>query len=226
MSIPPNIRDVKTRSPRSYDSTRRLAQAAQTRADILTAARELFPERGYARTTINEIATAAGVAVETIYRAFGGKAALFRGVVEAAIAGGIERAAIPPEQRPVVREMAEEREPRRVLELHAATQPGIHARFGPYNRVLSEAASADPDLADVWRELEAQRLAGMRRLAQRLHDLGALRPRLSVQEAADILWTVNSHAVYDLLVVQRGWPPERYRDWIVATNVHALLVQG
>ena len=193
--------------------------------DVLTAARELFPERGYAGTTINEIATAAGVAVETIYRSFGSKAALFRGVLEAAIAGGAERAAMPPEQRPAVRKMAEEPDPRHVLELHAATQPGIHARSGPYDRVLREAASADPDLADVWRQLEAQRLTGMRRLAQRLHDLGALRPGLSVEKARDILWTVNSHAVYDLLVVQRGWPPERYRDWIVATNVHALLVQ-
>ena len=132
---------------------------------------------------------------------------------------------MPPEQRPAVRKMAEEPDPRHVLELHAATQPGIHARSGPYDRVLREAASADPDLADVWRQLEAQRLTGMRRLAQRLHDLGALRPGLSVEKARDILWTVNSHAVYDLLVVQRGWPPERYRDWIVATNVHALLVQ-
>ncbi len=225
MSIPSNNRDVKSRPRRRYDATRRLAQAAQTRIDVLTAARELFPERGYAGTTISEIATAAGVAVETIYRSFGSKAALFRGVLEAAIAGGAERAAMPPEQRPAVRKMAEEPDPRHVLELHAATQPGIHARSGPYDRVLREAASADPDLADVWRQLEAQRLTGMRRLAQRLHDLGALRPGLSVEKARDILWTVNSHAVYDLLVVQRGWPPERYRDWIVATNVHALLVQ-
>ncbi len=225
MSIPSNNRDVKSRPRRRYDATRRLAQAAQTRIDVLTAARELFPERGYAGTTISEIATAAGVAVETIYRSFGSKAALFRGVLEAAIAGGAERAAMPREQRPAVRKMAEEPDPRHVLELHAATQPGIHARSGPYDRVLREAASADPDLADVWRQLEAQRLTGMRRLAQRLHDLGALRPGLSVEKARDILWTVNSYAVYDLLVVQRGWPPERYRDWIVATNVHALLVQ-
>lgn len=226
MSIPSNSRAVKTRPRRRYDSTRRLAQAAQTRLDVLTAARELFPERGYAGTTINDVAIAAGVAVETIYRAFGSKAALFKGVLEAAIAGGAERSAMPPEQRPAVREMAEEPDPRQMLELHASTQPGIHARSGPYSRVLREAASADPDLADVWRQLEAQRLAGMRRLAQRLHDLGALKPGLSVEEGRDILWTVNSHAVYDLLVVQRGWTPERYRDWIVATNVHALLVQG
>lgn len=221
-----NRRHVKSRPSRRYDSTRRLAQAAQTRLDVLTAARELFPERGYAGTTINEVATAAGVAVETVYRAFGKKADLFKEVLEAAIAGGAERAAIPPEQRPAVRKMAEEPDPRRVLELHAATQPGIHARSGPYNRVLIEAALADPELADVWRQLEAQRLAGMKRLAQRLHDLGALRPGLSVDQARDVLWTVNSHAVYDLLVVQRGWPPERYRDWIAATNVHALLLHG
>jgi AcrR family transcriptional regulator len=226
MSIPANNPNVKSRPRRAYDSARRRAQAAQTRLDVLTAARELFPERGYAGTTINDIATAAGVAVETIYRAFGSKASLFKGVLEAAIAGGADRAATPPEQRPAVRKMAEEQDPRRVLELHAATQPGIHARSGPYNRVLREAASADPDLAGVWHQLETQRLDGMRRLAQRLHDLGALKPGLSVEEARDILWTVNSHAVYDLFVVQRGWSPERYRDWIVATNAHSLLTRG
>ena len=166
------------------------------------AARELFTDRGYSGTTINEIAATAGVAVETIYRVFGSKASLFKGVLEAAIAGGAERAAIPPEQRPAVRKMAQELDPRRVLALHAATQPGIHARSGAYYRALREAASVDPDLADVWRQLEAQRLAGMRRLAQRLYGLGALRPGLSVEDARDILWTVNSHAVYDLLVVQ------------------------
>src|SRR5260370_22165894 len=108
MSIPSNNRDVKSRPRRRYDATRRLAQAAQTRLDVLTAARELFPERGYAGTTINEIATAAGVAVETIYRSFGSKAALFKGVLQAAIAGAAERAAIPPEPRPAIPKIATE----------------------------------------------------------------------------------------------------------------------
>src|SRR5260370_6388439 len=150
MSIPPNNRDVKSRPRRRYDATRRLEQAAQTRIDVLTAARELFPERGYAGTTINEIAIAAGVAVETIYRSFGSKAALFREVLEAAIAGGAERAALPAEQRPALRKIAEEPDRRRLLGAHAATQPGSHARSGPYDRVLMEAASADPGLAGGW----------------------------------------------------------------------------
>jgi AcrR family transcriptional regulator len=221
MSIPPNGRNVKAR--RRYDSTRRQAQAAQTRQDILKAALQLFLEGGYAGTTINDVAAAAGVAVETIYRGFGSKAALFKGVMEAAIAGGAARAAIPPEERPVVRAMIAEQNPRRVLELHAATQPGIHARAGPLYRVLIEAAGADAELADVLNQLEAQRLTGMRRMAERLKDLGGIRPELSVEEAGDILWTVNSLAVYDLLVLQRGWSPERYRDWIASTNTRALL---
>jgi AcrR family transcriptional regulator len=221
MSIPPNVRRVKP--PRRYDSTRRRAQAAQTRHDILKAALQLFLEGGYAGTTINDVAAAAGVAVETIYRGFGSKAALFKGVIEAAIAGGAARAAIPPEERPVVRAMIAEQNPRRVLELHAATQPGIHARAGPLYRVLMEATAADPDVADVWNQLEAQRLAGMRRIAAQLKNLGGIRQELSVEEAGDILWTVNSVAVYNLLVLQRGWSPERYRDWIASTNTHALL---
>jgi AcrR family transcriptional regulator len=224
MSIPSNRRSVKPR--RRYDSTRRRAQAAQTRQDILNTALQLFLERGYAGTTISSAAAAAAVAVETIYRGFGSKAALFKGVIEAAIAGGAARAALPPEQRPAVRAMIAEPDPRRVLELHAATQPGIHARAGPLYQVLIEAAGADPELADVWHQLEAQRLSGMRRIAQRLKTLGGLSREISIDEAGDVLWTVNSLAVYNLLVVQRGWSPERYRDWIASTNVRALLSGG
>ena len=67
-----------------------------------------------------------------------------------------------------------------------------------------EAAGSDPELVRVWKQLEAQRLEGMRRIAENLSDRGALRPGLSMEEAADVLWTVNSLAVYDLLVLQRG----------------------
>lgn len=221
MSVPPNPEDVKPR--RRYDSTRRQAQAAQTRQDIIAAALQLFLQQGYAATTMVSIAHAAGVVVETIYRAFGSKAALFKAVVEAAVAGGTARAAVPPEQRPAIRAMIQEPDPHRLLELHAATQPGIHARAGPPYRVLMEAAAADPELAEVWTQLEAQRLDGMRRLAQLLSDRGALRPGLSVEEAGDVLWTMNSLAVYDLLVRQRGWTPEHYRDWIASTNARAVL---
>jgi hypothetical protein len=139
------------------------------------------------------------------------------------VAGGAARAEVRPDQRPAIQAVIAEPDPRRQLELYVATQPGIHARIGPLARVLAEATAAEPDLADVSRQLEDQRLAGMGRFAQLLADRGALRPDLSVREARDVLWTLNAHAVHDLLVVQRGWRPERYRDWLADTLARALL---
>jgi AcrR family transcriptional regulator len=213
--------EVKAR--RRYDSRRRHAQAAQTRQEIVAAAHEVFLERGYAGSTLAAIAEAAGVVVETIYRAFGSKAGLFTAVIEAAVAGGAERAERPIDQRPAIRAVAAETDPRRQFELYAQTQPGIHARVGQLLRVLAGAAAVDPDLAVVARQLEEQRLAGMGRFAQLLADRAVLRPGLSVDEARDLLWTLASHSVHDLLVVERGWTPEHYRDWLADTLARTLL---
>jgi len=208
---------------RRYDSSRRRAQAAQTRLDIVTAARGVFEEQGYTGTAIAKIAQAAGVVVETIYRTFGSKAGLFKAVIEAAVAGGAARAAIPIEERPAVRAIIVEPDPRRQLELYAATLPGIRARVGPLLRVLQEGAASDPELAELWRQLEARRLEGMSNLPRQLAQRHALRPGLSVEEARDVLMTLNSQAVYDMLVLERGWSPERYRDWIASSLARLLL---
>jgi AcrR family transcriptional regulator len=213
--------DVKPR--RRYDSTRRQAQAAQTRQDILDAARRLFLEHGYAGTTLAAIAQAAGVVIETIYRAFGSKAELFKAVVRAAVAGGAGRARVPVERRPAIAAVIAEPDPHRQLQLYAATQPGIHARAGPLLRVLVGAAATDPELAHLWDQIEQERLDGMGRFAQLLADRGVLRPGLSVEEARDLLWTLNSLAVHDLLVLQRGWSLDRYRDWLAGALARELL---
>jgi AcrR family transcriptional regulator len=213
--------EVKPR--RRYNANRRQAQAAQTRQDILAAAHGLFLERGYAGTTLAAIAQAAGVVVETIYRAYGSKAELFKVVVRAAVAGGADRAQVPVEQRPAIAAVIAETDPYRQLQLYAATQPGIHARAGPLLRVLIGAAAADPELAALWAQLENERLNGLGRFAQLLADRGVLRSGLSVEEARDLLWTLNSLALHDLLVRQRGWSPERYRDWLAGALARELL---
>jgi AcrR family transcriptional regulator len=213
--------DVKPR--RRYDTTRRQAQAAQTRQDILGAAHRLFLEGGYAGTTLAAIAQSAGVVVETIYRAYGSKAELFKAVVRAAVAGGAGRAQVPVEQRPAIAAVIAETDPHRQLERYAATQPGIHARAGPLLRVLVGAAAADPELAELWAQLEGERLDGLGRFARLLADRGVLRPGLAAEEARDLLWTLDSLAVHDLLVLQRGWSPERYRDWLAAALARELL---
>jgi AcrR family transcriptional regulator len=213
--------DVKPR--RRYNATRRQAQAAQTRQDILDAAHQLLLERGYAGTTLAAIAQTAGVVVETIYRAYGSKAELFKAIVGAAVAGGAKRAQIPVEQRPAIAAVIAETDPHRQLELYAATQPGIHARAGPLLRVLIGAAATDPELAELWTQIEDERRNGLARLAQLLADRGVLRPELSVEDARDLLWTLNSLTVHDLLVLRCGWSPERYSDWLAGALARELL---
>jgi TetR/AcrR family transcriptional regulator, regulator of autoinduction and epiphytic fitness len=208
---------------RQYNSRRRREQAAQTRRDIEAAANKLFRERGYVGTSMPAIAMEAGVVVETIYRAFGSKAGLFKAVIESALAGGSKRAEAPPAERPAIRAVIEETDPYRKLELYAATQPGVHGRSGPLYRVLVEAAGGDPELREVLDWLEARRLHGLGGLAAQLAESRALHSNLSVDGARDIIWTLCSTAVHDLLVRERGWTSERYRDWLADALKRELL---
>jgi AcrR family transcriptional regulator len=169
------------------------------------------------------IATKADVAVETIYRVFGTKAALFAAVVESAVAGGAARAATPVEARPAIRAIIEEADPRQQVALYAATQPGIHRRSGPLLRALSAAAVSDSELAKLWAGIEDSRYAGQARFAGMLAERGALRADVDPEQARDLVWTLCSLAIYDLLVVARGWSEDRYREWLAAALVRELL---
>jgi AcrR family transcriptional regulator len=218
---------VETVKPRrQYDSQRRREQAAQTRRDIEAAADKLFRERGYVGTSMPAIAAETGVVVETIYRAFGSKAGLFKAVIESALAGGSKRAEAPPEERPAIRAVIEETDPRRKLELYAATQPGVHGRSGPLYRVLVAAADSDPALREVLNGIEARRLHGLRALAGQLAESRALRSDLSGEQARDIIWTLCSPAVHELLVGARDWTPETYRRWLASALQRELLEEA
>ena len=163
------------------------------------------------------------MAVETIYRAAPGKAGLLAAVVEAALAGGSDNAALAVEARPGIRRVIEEKDPVRKLQLYASTQPGVYGRAGGILRVLDEAAPSTPELADLRDGYAERRLAGMRHLGSQLAERGALRTGLSPERAADILVTVCSRANYDSLVIDRGWTPRAYRDWVADTLVRTLL---
>lgn len=214
--------DVKTQK-RAYRSTRRAEQVAQTRREILAAAGTLFRAQGYAAVAMPVIARDAGVGVETIYRAFGSKAGLFRAVIDAAVAGGSTRADRPVEERPAIRAVIEEPDPRRQVERYAATQPGIHRRSGPLLLALAGAAATDPELGALWREIEEARRMGQSRFVGMLAARGALRPGLSVDEGADGLWALTSIAVYDMLVGTRGWSVERYERWLADRLIDLML---
>jgi AcrR family transcriptional regulator len=161
--------------------------------------------------------------VETVYRIFGSKAGLFGATLEALLAGGTKRAEVPVEERPAVRAIHDEPDPCRQVAIYAATQPGIHRRAGPLLRALRDARGSDPELVRLWDEMEARRLDGQGRFVRMLAERGALRPGLAVEAGIDVTWTLCSLAVYDLLVLGRGWSDERYQAWLTQALVCELI---
>ena len=190
---------------------------------MIDAARRLFEKNGYAGTTLAAIASEADVVVETIYRSFDGKAGLLEEVIQAAVAGGSDRAQVAVTERPVIRAVREEPDARKKIALHCATQPGIHARSGSLLHALREAAAADPNLQQVHERLEQQRLAGMNQYAQDLIATGQTRQDLNQNDLRDTLWTLTSIDVYDRLVIQRGWKPDEYVEWLTDTITRVVL---
>jgi AcrR family transcriptional regulator len=206
---------------RRYDSRGRQEQAGRNRWAMLQAARRLFLDRGYAATTMPAIAAAAGVSVQSVYKAFGNKPALLKAVFDVAIAGDDE--AVPMLQREALGRVRAEPDPYRKLSLYGEFVAEVSPRHVPIQLLARAAATADPEAAGVWDQLRAERLAGLTLFARALHQDGHLRPGVSVDEARDLLWTYNSPELYELLVLQRGWTPQRYGRWLAETLTAALL---
>ena len=204
---------------RQYDGARRRARAEEARRRVLDAARRLFLADGYLGTTMAGVAAAAGVSVESVYKAHGSKARLVLAVFHDAIAGRDDE---PAELR-ADRVSADEADPERRLRAFGAFVTEVAPRVAPVMLLVRTAAAGDPEAAAVWGQMVDERLARMTGHARGLADGGHLRPGVTVEEARDVLWLYSAPELYELLVVQRGWSPERFGAWVGETYVHALL---
>ncbi len=213
-----------TKSPKSkrqYNSTRRQAQARETRRQIIEAARQLFIEYGYAGATIDAIAQEAGVAPETIFATFGSKRAILAAVIDVAVGGDDQPT--PLLQRPEPQAVLQQTEPAQLLQLFAADISDILERVAPVFVIMRVAAKTEPDIAELLKNRLEQRLRNLTAVAQRLAAQQALREELNVEQAADIIWTMTSPEVFSLLTVDRGWSKERYARWLGDTLTRLLL---
>ena len=211
----------RVKSPRAYDASGRREQARATRREVVEAATALFVERGYAATTMADVAARAGVAVQTVYSAVGGKAALVKAAVDVAIVGDDEPVAVP--DRPEIAAVRAEVEGRRKLEMFAAYVSGVQERLGPLVAVLEVAADGDDEAARVLQGLQRGRLQGMTELATNLHEQQLLRPGLTVEQAAAVLTTHIDTANWRNLVLRHGFTREQFARWLVDVTEAALL---
>ena len=195
---------------RSYSSPRREEQARETRRAVIRAAHDLFVEHGYGRTTIADIAAAAGVSVETIYAAFKNKATLLHRVWDVTIGGDDEE--IVFHERPEVVAIRNEPDLTRRLRLWAEFSTATQRRTAPFMVMLHAAAGADPVAADMLAEIGRQRLAGMEVMARGAAATGQL--AVSVEACRDFGWATTDGMLWHRLVRERGWTDEQFADWL------------
>ncbi|HEX5437980.1 MAG TPA: helix-turn-helix domain-containing protein [Gemmatimonadaceae bacterium] len=196
-------------------STRRQRQAAATRQDIVRAARRLFAERGYAGTSMADVAAAAGVAVQTIYASCGSK----RGLVLALLDAIDEEAGVPEMDRLFHRTAS----PRAQLALAARLTRQLQERCGDIISALSSAAAVEPDAAEAVAEGARRHRAGAARLARRLQHVGALRRGLSANRAAAMVAVLTSPQSYAQLVDEHGWSFDECERWVADALARLVL---
>ncbi|MDX6229913.1 MAG: hypothetical protein QOI76_3303 [Frankiales bacterium] len=211
---------VNRTEPRAYRSPARAEAARQTRRQVLAAAHRLFGERGYPRTTLAEIAGAAGVSVETVYKTFRNKRGLLKELADFTIGGDDEQ--VPVLDRPDPMVLRDELDQRRQIAMFAAGMTAQMERVRPFDDIMRSAAAVDPEVAALRDDLQLrQRRAAMTTIAGWLGARGPLRD--GVEGAAAVLWTLTSPEVNHMLRVDWGWTTEQYETWLRTTLAAGLL---
>jgi AcrR family transcriptional regulator len=206
---------------RSYDASRRREQARATQRAVLEAARDLFVEQGYGRTTIKDIAAAAGVSAELIYASFGNKATLLHRAWDITIGGDDEQ--ILFHERPAVLALMAEKDLAKRLRMQAVFLTSTAHRVAPFTRALLGAAGSEPAAANMLVEINRQRLVGIGVMAHHAAATGQL--AVSEQECRDVVWATTDGSLWLQLVVAQRWSDERFATWLGQMWVAVLVAQ-
>jgi AcrR family transcriptional regulator len=191
---------------RSYDASGRQARAQETRQRVIDVAHDLFISQGYGRTTIADIARVAGVSVETIYSAFGNKAALLRKVWFARFRGDQEDVRLL--DRSEIQEMLAEPDLVIRLRRHAVVYTAVFRRFVTLHRALEAAAASESSAADMVAEFDAGRVNACTQYAKAAKRTGQL--AVPAAECRDIFNATLDGALWHRLVHECGWSDEKF----------------
>ena len=211
----------RVKAKRSYESSLRKQQASQTRMKILDAAQTLFAARGYAASTVEAIAAAAGVATDTVYATYRSKSGVLHALLDVRVAGDEAPIGIIEREGPqaVRREQSQERQ----LAGFATGVAEILERAAPVDDIMRGAAAVDPEIAALRARMQEGRYDNIRQFVAWLAANGPLRDGMNEDDAAAIVWAVASPEVHGLLRTRRRWTPARYREWLAATLTRTLL---
>lgn len=203
---------------RRYTTPVRDARASATRARVRSTAEALFLQHGYVRTSMSQIATAAGVAEKTVYLVFPTKAALLNEIIVSSIRNeGSE----PPFREQMQQALAAP--PARLIELFAEANAQLMSRTARVMALGESAAPTDPQLAELRERGHDAIRSDFRAVAEALSAHGALADDLDADSAAATIYALVNESVYLRLVDGFAWTPEQYRDWLARTLATTLL---
>ncbi|HEU5440945.1 MAG TPA: TetR/AcrR family transcriptional regulator [Ktedonobacterales bacterium] len=200
-------------SARHYHSPKRRQQAGATRRRILAAAERLFASRGYAVVTMDDIAREGKVSLATVYLHFPGRSAVIGALAEEITAA--------PELS--VEQVFRESDPIEQVQIGARILRQLNERAWLIADILRSHRGTDPELERLWALWQQRHLHANRQAVAAIAGRGALRPGLSVDEAADVLYAIAGTEVYRALTQERGWTPARYQHWLFETACRELL---
>jgi AcrR family transcriptional regulator len=201
---------------RPYHSPLRAGQAKASREAVLRAARDLFVERGYGATTIDEIAVRAGVSKPTVFTAVGNKATVLKVVRDVAMAGDDQPRTVTA--RGDVAAIAEAGDLDRAIAVTARHIAAVNARYHDVHEVIRGASGTEPVVAELWETAEAERHVGAGHLLARL----SARPVRRRPRAQDRLWLLMAPDNYHRLVTRQSWSRAAYERWL-SEQIRALF---
>jgi len=187
------MKESRGKKKRKYDSSRRKAQSLETQMQIVETARSLFIGRGYAGTSIEKIAREAKVAPETVYSLFGNKKSILTKVVDVSVVGDGEP--IPLLARAQIREVENETDQRRQIQMFVERIQLIMSRVAPLFTVMRGAAMTESEIATILKKYLDSRMQGMSYFIDCLLANGPLRKNLDKQTAAETIWALTSAEV-------------------------------
>jgi AcrR family transcriptional regulator len=188
---------------------------------VVGAARDLFLERGYAATTVEAISGQSDVPPATIYRLFSSKLGILKALLDVSIAGDDQDLTL--QGRPEITALFAEPDPEKLLAGFSGINIAINTRSAEVYRILVSASGSDPEAAALLTTYTGMRDQGQQLIAAALARAGALQLGMRERDAADIIHALMSPELYRLLVIDRGWPPERYERWLTSTLIDRLL---
>jgi AcrR family transcriptional regulator len=204
-------------------SDRRTQRRAETERRLVSSATALFVERGYAATTLADVAEHADIAPRTLYLHFPTKAELLLRCIGLAIAGDTEPIALA--DRPAMTEAMTAPTLEERLRLMASLTASLMERTGPLLDVAFQAAPSEPSIADAAAAGRADTRRTLQEFWNRIRHDGFLAPSTDLEWLTETATLVAHAETYLLLGKTTDWSNDTYRDWL-ATTWHRLAASS